>query len=127
MTTAARVLIAEDHPTMREGLRLVVERDGDMSVVAEAADGVQAVQLHKEFGPDITLMDLQMPKLDGLGAVAEIRKFSPAARIVVLTSYAGDVRVRRALDSGVSSFLLKTSPSTLLLSALREGLQGKSL
>jgi DNA-binding NarL/FixJ family response regulator len=127
LTVAKRVLIAEDHPAMREGLRRVIEKDGDMVVVGAAENGAQAVQLHKELQPDVTLIDLQMPKLDGLGAVAAIRQISPAARFVVLTSYAGDARVRRALDSGVSSFLLKTSHSTLLLSALRAALQGKSM
>jgi DNA-binding NarL/FixJ family response regulator len=124
---AKRVLIAEDHPAMREGLRRVVERDGDMVVVASAGDGMQAVRMYKERQPDITLMDLQLPRLDGLGAVAAIRKISPTASFVVLTSYAGDARVRRALDSGVSAFLLKTTRSTVLLSALREALQGKSM
>jgi DNA-binding NarL/FixJ family response regulator len=120
-------LIAEDHPAMREGLRKVIERDGDLVVVAAAADGVQAVMLHKELHPDITVMDLQMPKLDGLGAIAAIREFSPAACFVVLTSYAGDARVRRALDSGVRAFLLKTSHSAALRAALRDALQGKSV
>jgi DNA-binding NarL/FixJ family response regulator len=127
VATAKRVLIAEDHPAMREGLRSVIERDGDLVVVAMARDGLQAVEMHKEFQPDITLMDLQMPRLDGLGAVAAIREASPTARFVVLTSYAGDARVRRALESGVSSFLLKTTHSSLLLWALREALQGKSV
>lgn len=112
---------------MLDGLRRVIERDGDMAVVAAAGDGMQAAQLHKEFQPDVTVMDLQMPRLDGLSAIAAIRKFSPRACFVVLTSYAGDARVRRALDSGVSSFLLKTTHSTVLLSALREALQGKSV
>jgi DNA-binding NarL/FixJ family response regulator len=127
LTTAKRVLIAEDHPAMREGLRRIIERDGDMLVVASAADGLQAVQMHLQLQPDVTLMDLQMPKLDGLGAVAAIRESSPAASFVVLTSYAGDARVRHALDSGASSFLLKTTQSTVLLSALREALQGRSV
>jgi DNA-binding NarL/FixJ family response regulator len=127
LTTAKRVLIAEDHPAMREGLRRMIERDGDMVVVAAAGDGMQAAQLHKEFQPNITVMDLQMPRLDGLGAIAAIRKVSPTACFVVLTTYAGDARVRRALDSGVSSFLLKTTHSALLLSALREALQGQSV
>jgi DNA-binding NarL/FixJ family response regulator len=104
LTTAKRVLIAEDHPAMREGLQRVVERDGDMIVIASAADGLQAVQLHLQLQPDVTLMDLQMPKLDGLGAVAAIREISPSSRFVVLTSYAGHARVRRALDYGASSF-----------------------
>jgi DNA-binding NarL/FixJ family response regulator len=127
LTTAKRVLIAEDHPAMREGLQRVVERDGDMIVIASAADGLQAVQLHLQLQPDVTLMDLQMPKLDGLGAVAAIREISPTSRFVVLTSYAGHARVRRALDYGASSFLLKTTHSTVLLSALREALRGRSV
>jgi len=112
---------------MREGLRRVIERDGDWAVVATAEDGLQTVQMHKELQPDITLIDLQMPRLDGLGAVAAIRKHSPTACFVVLTSYAGDARVVRALECGVSSFLLKTTRSSVLLSALREALQGKSV
>jgi DNA-binding NarL/FixJ family response regulator len=83
------------------------------------------VQMHKESQPDITLMDLHMPGLDGLGAITAIRRISPSASFVVLTSYAGDVRVRRALASGASVFLLKTTRSMVLLSALREALQGK--
>lgn len=110
---------------MREGLRRAIEKDGDMVVVAAARDGMQAVELHRVFQPDITLMDLQMPRLDGLGAVAAIKKLSPGARFALLTSYAGDARVRRAFDSGVSAYLLKTSPSTVLRSALREAIEGK--
>jgi DNA-binding NarL/FixJ family response regulator len=125
VTDAKRVLIAEDHPAMRDGLRKVVERDGDMVVVAAAADGVQAAQLHKALRPDITLIDLQMPKLDGLGAIAAIREFSPAACFVVLTSFAGDARVRRALNAGVRAFVLKTSPSAVLRAALRDAHDGR--
>jgi len=125
--TIKRVLIAEDHPAMREGLRRVIERDGDLVVIAMAGDGLQAVQMHQELKPDITLLDWQMPRLDGLGAVAAIRKISPAARFVVLSSYAGDARIQRAVESGVSAFLLKTTHSSVLLSALREALQGNSV
>lgn len=127
LTTAKRVLIADDHPAVREGLRRVIEREGDLVVVAAAADGIQAAQLHKEFQPDITIMDLQMPRLDGLGAIAAIRRVSPKACFVVLSSYGGDARFRRALDSGVSFFLLKTCNSAMLLSALRIALLGKSV
>ena len=125
MATVKRVLVAEDHPAMRDGLRKVIEKDGEMVVVAVAADGVQAALMHKELRPDITVMDLQMPKLDGLGAIAAIQAFSPAACFVVLTSFAGDARVRRALDSGVRAFVLKTSPSATLRAALRDAFDGK--
>jgi DNA-binding NarL/FixJ family response regulator len=98
-----------------------------MVVVGTAGDGIQATLMHRELEPDVTVMDLQMPKLDGFGAIAAIRQFSPHACFVVLTSYAGDARVRKALDLGVRGFLLKTTHSVALRAALRDALQGKSV
>lgn len=106
---------------------MAIERDRDLVVVGAAADGMQATLMHRELEPDITVMDLQMPKLDGFGAIAAIRQFSPDACFVVLTSYAGDARVRRALEIGARGFLLKTTHSAALRSGLRDALQGKSV
>jgi DNA-binding NarL/FixJ family response regulator len=127
VTVSKRVLIAEDHPAMCEGLRKLIERDGDMVVVATAGDGVRAIELHAELQPDITVMDLQMPRLDGLAAAAAIREKSPDACLVVLTSFAGDARVQRAFECGVKAFMLKTCPTATLLAALRAALQGETV
>jgi DNA-binding NarL/FixJ family response regulator len=122
-----RVLIADDHPAIREGLRLIVESEGDLHVVAEAGDGHEAVALFIRNSPDLVLMDLQMPGLGGLEAIKLIRRENPAARIVVLTSYPGDARAARALAAGAISYMLKTVRGRALLSTLREALAGRSV
>ena len=121
MTTSSesaplRILIVDDHPLMREGLALVLEASGKMEVVGHAGDGVEAVRLFARLQPDITLMDLQMPKLNGVEAITSIRSQSPKARIIVLTTYAGDTR---ALKAGASGFLLKNSVRKDLLEAIQ--------
>jgi len=113
-----RILIVDDHPLMREGLTLVLEASGKMEVVGHAGDGVEAVRLFARLQPDITLMDLQMPKLNGVEAITSIRSQSPKARIIVLTTYAGDTRALRALKAGASGFLLKNSVRKDLLEAI---------
>jgi len=124
MTTSSesaplRILIVDDHPLMREGLALVLEASGKMEVVGHAGDGVEAVRLFARLQPDITLMDLQMPKLNGVEAITSIRSQSPKARIIVLTTYAGDTRALRALKAGASGFLLKNSVRKDLLEAIQ--------
>ena len=114
-----RILIVDDHPLMREGLALVLEASGKMEVVGHAGDGVEAVRLFARLQPDITLMDLQMPKLNGVEAITSIRSQSPKARIIVLTTYAGDTRALRALKAGASGFLLKNSVRKDLLEAIQ--------
>jgi len=114
-----RILIVDDHPLMREGLTLVLEASGKMEVVGHAGDGVEAVRLFARLQPDITLMDLQMPKLNGVEAITSIRSQSPKARIIVLTTYAGDTRALRALKAGASGFLLKNSVRKDLLEAIQ--------
>ena len=120
-----RVLIADDHPTTREGLRALLEREQDMEVVAQAADGREAVSLFRTHRPDLTLMDLHMPHMGGLEAAAAIRGEFPQALIVVLTSYEGDARVARALSLGVRSYILKTSHPKDVRLALRRVLNGE--
>lgn len=120
-----RVLIADDHPTTREGLRALLEREPDMEVVAQAADGREAVSLFRAHRPDLTLMDLHMPHMGGLEAAAAIRSEFPRALIVVLTSYEGDARVARALSLGVRSYILKTSHPRDVRLALRRVLNGE--
>ncbi|HYL75136.1 MAG TPA: response regulator transcription factor [Bryobacteraceae bacterium] len=102
-----RILIAEDHLIARVGVKTIVNTQPDMSVVAEAANGSQAVELHRKHRPDITLMDMRMPGMGGMEAVAAIRKELPDARIIALSTYGGDEDIRRALQAGVRAYLTK--------------------
>lgn len=119
------VLIVDDHPLLREGVAAVLEAEGDMVVVGEAKDGAEAVALFAQTGPDIVLMDLQMPDIDGVEAIAAIRAQAPRARIIVLTTYAGDVRALRALKAGASGYLLKSSLRRELIDTIRAVHSGK--
>ncbi len=118
------VLIADDHPAMREGLCALLDREGSFRVVAQAQDGMEAVSLFRTHRPQLTVLDLHMPRMDGLGAIAAILKEFPKALIVVLTSYEGDARVARALSLGVRSYILKTSDPREVMCALRRVLDG---
>lgn len=114
-----RLLIVDDHPLMREGIAAVLLRQTDMQLVGEAAHGREAVERHAELQPDVTLMDLQMPGVDGLQAIEAIRKVSPRARLLVLTTYQGDFQAWRVLKAGASGFLVKSALRTTLLDAIR--------
>ncbi len=95
--TSIRVLIADDHAVVREGLRALIEAKPDMELIGEAEDGVQAVLLARSLKPDVILLDLMMPRMDGIQAISEIKRENPAARILVLTSFAGDDKVFPAI------------------------------
>ena len=114
-----RILIADDHYVVRMGLTALVNTESDMEVVAEAQDGAQAVELFAEYRPDLALMDSRMPVKDGIEATLEIRKHFPDARILMLTAYDGDADIRRALEAGVSGYVLKRSTGDKLIPALR--------
>jgi DNA-binding NarL/FixJ family response regulator len=122
-----RILIADDHPVMRQGLRAMLDQESDMEVIGEAGDGAQAIAQFQLLQPDVTLIDLQMPKVDGLQAISAIRALAPNALIVVLTTYPGDARVNRALSLGATSYILKTASSEEISAALRGALAGKTV
>lgn len=110
---------------MRDGLRGSIDLEPDMKVVAEASDGQEALQKYREHLPDVALLDLQMPTVDGLQAIQAIRNDFPAARIVVLTTYPGDARVRRALETGALAYLLKTASRRDMIEAIRAAASGR--
>jgi len=114
-----RVLTVDDHPLMREGIAAVVGRQADMVVVGEADNGARGLDLFRQLQPDVTLMDLQMPGLDGLGAIQQIREEAPQARILVLTTYQADARAWQALKAGAAGYLLKSALRTCLIDAIR--------
>ena len=114
-----RILIADDHSVVREGLVSLVKRKSDMVVVAEASNGREAVDLWKEHRPDVTLLDLRMPELDGVGAIKEIRELDENAQIVVLTTYDGDEDIYRAIKAGAKAYLLKDTARDALVETVR--------
>ena len=115
-----RILIADDHSVVREGLVSLVKRKADMAVVGEGSNGREAVDLWKEHRPDITLLDLRMPELDGVGAIKEIRELDENARIVVLTTFDGDEDIYRAIKAGAKGYLLKDSAREALMECIRQ-------
>jgi DNA-binding NarL/FixJ family response regulator len=114
-----RVLAVDDHPLLREGIAALIADETDIALVGEAADGCEAVEQFRKLRPDVTLMDLQMPHLNGVEATMAIRAEFPDSRIVVLTTYTGDVQVPLALKAGASGYLLKSGIRTELLSTIR--------
>jgi DNA-binding NarL/FixJ family response regulator len=120
-----RILVVDDHPVLREGVGAILGNQSDMVVVGEACDGREAVERHRALRPDVTLMDLQMPGMNGVDAIAAIRAASTAARIIVLTTYSGDVQAVRALKAGAVGYLLKSSLRTELVDAIRNVHRGQ--
>ncbi len=119
MNTPIRVLSIDDHQLMREGIAAVLAREADMQVVAEGADGEQAVALHAQHRPDVTLLDLQMPRMNGIDALRLIRAQDAQAQVIVLTTYGGDAQAVAALKAGASGYLLKTSLLSELVDTIR--------
>jgi two-component system NarL family response regulator len=115
-----RVLVVDDHPLMREGIAAVIAGQDDMCLIGEASDGAEAVAAYATLHPDVVLMDLRMPGIDGIEAITAIRAASPRARIIVLTTYRGDVQATRALQAGAAGYLLKSSLRRELLDAIRD-------
>lgn len=114
-----RILTVDDHRLIRQGIAGLVAVESDMRVVAEAANGREALQQFRAYRPDITLMDLQMPEMNGLDAISAIRGEYPEARIIVLTTYSGDAQALRALRAGARAYLLKDALDKELLDAIR--------
>jgi len=114
-----RILTVDDHPLLRKGIAALVDGEPDLKIVAEARNGKEAIDAFRSHQPDVTLMDLQMPEVDGLDAIDNIRREFPEARIVVLTTYSGDVQVLRALKSGVRAYILKSHIHKDLLDTIR--------
>jgi NarL family two-component system response regulator LiaR len=121
-----RVLIADDHTIVREGLRALFATEPGLDLVGEASDGEQAVALARQLEPDVILLDMLMPRKDGLAAISEIKQHNPQARILVLTSFAEDEKVFPAIKGGALGYLLKDSSPAELLQAIRDVYQGEA-
>ena len=124
---AIRILIAEDQRIVREGLRAVLEDEDEIAIVGEAANGQEAIELFAQLQPDVVLMDLQMPMVDGPEATRRIRELSPDARILVLTTYATDEFIFKALRAGAQGYLLKDASANELLDAIHSIHAGQTL
>lgn len=126
-TSVIRVLCVDDHPLVRKGIASILANEADMLLVGEAGNGREAVALFKEHHPDVVLMDLRMPDLDGTTATRLIRQETPDARIIALTSYDGDQDIYRALEAGVRGYILKEMVHTEVVKAIRTVYSGKRL
>ena len=124
-STPIRILCIDDHPLMREGIAAIIRNEPDMLLVAEASNGREPIQGFREHRPDVTLMDLRLPDISGIDAMVAIRTEFADARIIMLTTFEGDVEIRRALQAGAVSYMLKTMPRRQLVETIRRVYSGK--
>jgi DNA-binding NarL/FixJ family response regulator len=120
-----RVFSVDDHPLLREGIAAIINNQPDMQVIGQAANGKDAVQEFKKHQPDVTLMDLRLPDMSGIDAMIAIRAEYPEARIILLTTFEGDVEIKRALEAGARGYLLKSMPPKELVEVIRQVHAGK--
>lgn len=124
MSAPVRVLLAEDEPLIRAGVRAILASDPGIEVVAEAGDGAEAVELARLHRPDVAVLDIRMPRLDGLAATAEIRRLLPDVAVVILTTFGEDEYIARAIDGGATGFLLKSGDPRELTAGIRAAAEG---
>jgi DNA-binding NarL/FixJ family response regulator len=120
-----RVMTVDDHDVVRTGIKAIIAHQSDMAVVAEASDGSDAIAMYDECAPDVVLMDLRMPRMDGIAATRAIVAAHPEARVVALTSYEGDADIYRALDAGACGYLIKDMTAPEVVAAVRTAAAGK--
>src|SRR3979490_1044682 len=120
-----RVFCVDDHPLLREGISRVINNQGDMLLVAEASNAEEAIELFRKHKPDVTLMDLRLPGMSGIDAMMAIRTEFPEARIIILTTFEGDVEIQRALLAGARGYLLKSTPLEELVEVIRKVHSGR--
>ncbi len=124
-TAPIRILSIDDHPLLREGIASIMNNQPDLLLVAEASSGGEGIQKYREHLPDITLLDLRLPDMSGIDALIAIRTESPAARVIMLTTFEGDIEIHRALEAGAFGYLLKSMPPNELVDAIRSVHRGK--
>ena len=120
-----RILSVDDHPLMHEGIAAVIRNQPDMVLVAEAIDGHQGIQLFHEHTPDVTLLDLRLPDMSGIETLVAIRSKFPAARVIILTTFAEDVEIARAFEAGARAYLLKSTRPKEIVDVIRQVHEGK--
>jgi two-component system NarL family response regulator len=122
----ATVLVVDDHALVRTGVANIINQEPDLQVIAEAGNGLEAVEAHEQFRPDVTLLDLRMPVMEGVDAVRQIRERDPNARVIVLTTYDTDDEITQALKAGAKAYVLKDISASDLITCIRDVLAGKT-